>query len=149
MGFIGGLAGARGGVVLCEERLRSRLREGLGPWTLAGPSREIARGALLDHPWQHAQRRRLQAAGQRLRALLQRAGLEPEGACALFQWVRSERALHLQEALAAQGILVRRFGDPAGLRFGLPGSEVDWQRLEAALATVQVQGQGQGQGHDR
>lgn len=138
LGKFFGLAGARVGFVLCEARLQTHLREHLGPWALAGPSREIACRALQDRLWQRDQRRRLHAASQLLRALLQRAGLQPDGACALFQWVRSERAEQLQGALAAQGILVRRYRDPAGLRFGLPGPEADWQRLEAGLASVQV-----------
>jgi len=36
------------------------------------------------------------------------------------------------------GIMVRRFAEhPAWLRFGLPGGEAEWQRLERALASVE------------
>ncbi len=40
------------------------------------------------------------------------------------------------QALARQGILARLFDDPASLRLGLPGTEADWTRLEAALSRV-------------
>jgi hypothetical protein len=32
--------------------------------------------------------------------------------------------------------LVRYFSQPAALRFGLPGEEHQWQRLEKVLSTV-------------
>jgi cobalamin biosynthetic protein CobC len=44
-----------------------------------------------------------------------------------------------QDALARRGILVRRFADPPGLRFGLPGTEPAWRRLELALAGVRAE----------
>jgi cobalamin biosynthetic protein CobC len=52
---------------------------------------------------------------------------------ALFQYLPTPRASEYQEALARQGILVRAFNQPAALRFGLPGNEIEWQRLTAAL----------------
>ena len=71
--------------------------------------------------------------GGRLAGLLARHGLAPTGGTALFQWVESGRAAGIQDALAQQGIWVRRFDAPASLRFGLPGAEAEWQRLETAL----------------
>ncbi|MGH8626039.1 MAG: threonine-phosphate decarboxylase, partial [Gammaproteobacteria bacterium] len=63
-------------------------------------------------------------------------GLKPSGNTALFQWVRTRAASTIQDALARRGIWVRLFDDPASVRFGLPGSEGAWQRLEKALAAV-------------
>ena len=48
---------------------------------------------------------------------------------------RTADAARLFQTLGQAGILVRRFAEhPTWLRFGLPGNESDWQRLERALA---------------
>ena len=39
---------------------------------------------------------------------------------------------------AIQGILTRLFIESSRLRFGLPGNEADWTRLEAALSGLTV-----------
>ncbi|PWB51675.1 MAG: threonine-phosphate decarboxylase [Nitrosomonadales bacterium] len=133
LGKFFGLAGARVGFVLAWPELLQRLDEALGPWTVAHPARHAARLALADEAWQSAGRQRLLHASTRLAGLLARHGLSPAGGTALFQWVRCERALAIQDQLAKTGILVRRFDDPGSLRFGLPGGEKDWERLEQAL----------------
>ena len=133
LGKFFGLAGARVGFVFAPAEVRTALAERLGPWTLAGPARWAARHALVDTAWQAAQRARLDAAGARLRRLLQAHGLESHGP-ALFQYVRRPDAMRLQEAFARRGILLRRFDEPPALRFGLPADEPRWTRLEAALA---------------
>ena len=56
------------------------------------------------------------------------------GGCGLFQWVVTLEANAIHELLAREGILTRLFHDPPSLRFGLPGTEQGWMRLEAALA---------------
>jgi cobalamin biosynthesis protein CobC len=61
------------------------------------------------------------------------------GGTALFQWVPFSEADFWRDALARRGILVRRFADPPGLRFGLPGAEPAWRRLELALAGVRAE----------
>jgi cobalamin biosynthetic protein CobC len=93
----------------------------------------VAQRALRDQSWQALERQRLTRESIRLAELLARYGLPPSGGTALFQWVECERAPALYESFAQQGILVRRFDDPAGLRFGLPGAEAQWQRLEQSL----------------
>ena len=133
LGKFFGLAGARVGFVFAPAEVRTALAERLGPWTLAGPARWAARHALVDTAWQAAQRARLDAAGARLRRLLQAHGLESHGP-ALFQYVRRPDAMRLHEAFARRGILLRRFDEPPALRFGLPAEEPRWTRLEAALA---------------
>ncbi|MNN96238.1 threonine-phosphate decarboxylase [compost metagenome] len=79
------------------------------------------------------QRERLLADGLRLAELLSRHGLAPAGGTALFQLVRHERAAALHEFFARRGILLRLLANPSSLRFGLPGDEAGWQRLEQAL----------------
>jgi cobalamin biosynthetic protein CobC len=72
--------------------------------------------------------------GQRLAAWFARHGLTPRGGCALFQSIATERTATLDERPARGGILTRLF-TPPGLRFGLPGTETAWARLEAAAQT--------------
>lgn len=136
LGKFFGLAGARVGFVLAPPRLLERLAGLLGPWAVSSPARWVAIQALADRDWQQANRRYLAAAGERLADLLTRRGLPPAGGCGLFQWVRTPDAARLQDRLAHRGILTRLFVEPPSLRFGLPGTEADWERLAAALADV-------------
>ncbi|MGD9786990.1 MAG: threonine-phosphate decarboxylase CobD [Sulfuricellaceae bacterium] len=136
LGKFFGLAGARVGFVLAWPELLAQLEERLGPWTVAGPARWAAKAALTDTAWQAAAREALPRAGGRLKALLSRHGLAPAGGTALFQWVPTPAAASVQEHLAHRGIWVRRFESPSALRFGLPGGDEDWQRLEAALGSL-------------
>ncbi|NWG86294.1 MAG: threonine-phosphate decarboxylase [Hydrogenophilaceae bacterium] len=138
LGKFFGLAGARVGFALAQPDLLQGLAEHLGPWAVAGPSRYVAEQALRDTAWQASARAQVQAAGLRLAELLRRHGLAPDGGCALFQWLRHESAADLHKQLARRGILTRYFDEPASLRLGLPGSEADWSRLDAALAELQA-----------
>jgi cobalamin biosynthesis protein CobC len=136
LGKFFGLAGARVGFMLAAPDLLTRLAEAMGPWTVAGPSREVARLALADGAWQAAARSRLLADSQRLQQLL--APLGPFKATALFATLTSPHSADIHQQLAKQGILVRQFEQQPLVRFGLPGSEAEWQRLAAALAGCPV-----------
>lgn len=136
LGKFFGLAGARVGFVLAQPRLLDKLDDLLGPWAVSSPARWVAAKALADCDWQQDNRRYLATAGKRLGTLLTRRGLPPDGRCGLFQWVRVPDAVQLQDRLACQGVLARLFVEPPSLRFGLPGTESDWERLDATLATV-------------
>ncbi|PPD21822.1 MAG: threonine-phosphate decarboxylase [Methylomonas sp.] len=131
-----GLAGIRVGFVSAEPPLLHSLRETLGPWSISRPARHVAALALADLPWQRQAAQALQHSGQRLEALLRDCGQPASGGCTLFQWLHSERAIWLHEALARQGILTRSFDRPQSIRFGLPGNEADWSRLQTALAQL-------------
>ena len=133
LGKFFGLAGARVGFVAAWPALLACIQETLGPWTINGPARAIARLALQDSSWQQHTRERLQHDSARLVALLTQHGLAPRGGTALFQWIRTDRAAEMHDVLARQGILTRLFDAPASLRFGLPGTENEWNRLETAL----------------
>lgn len=133
LGKFFGLAGARVGFVLAPGPWLGAIREWMGPWSVPGPARWVAQQALEDRAWQTQARGRLQEAGRRLETLLRASGLPPSGGTPLFQWCRTQRAQAIQDALARQGILVRRFDRPASLRFGLPANAAEWQRLEAGL----------------
>lgn len=140
LGKFFGLAGARVGFAFGAPDLLARLREALGPWAVSHPARWAARRALADHDWQATQRARLAVAAQRLAGLLACLG-EPTG-CALFRHVSVSGAAALHETLARRGILVRLFDNPPALpglpslRFGLPATEADWQRLESTLRSL-------------
>jgi L-threonine-O-3-phosphate decarboxylase len=143
LGKFFGLAGARVGFVLAWPALLRSLAAVFGPWAVNHPAREVTRLALADRDWQHHTRRQLAQHGMRLRTLLTGAGLTPHGGSSLFQYVTTPAAAALHDALARQGILVRRFEAPAALRFGLPGSEAEWQRLQTALLFVTAHPAGQ------
>ncbi len=136
LGKFFGLAGARVGFVLAPVAIKRGLAQILGPWAIAGPSRLVARHALGDDAWQRQARVALQQAGMRLAALLQELGPGPPTGCALFQQIKTSRAMSWTEGLARQGILVRCFDSPDRLRFGLPACEDEWQRLEAVLRRI-------------
>lgn len=131
-----GLAGARAGFVCASPALLRTLQTMLGPWTLTGPSRHVVQRALADVAWQAEACVRLDQRSARLAAVLRSHGLAPTAGTAFFQWCRDPRAAELHEALAVRGILVRLFEAPASLRFGLPGDDVDFERLDRGLAEV-------------
>nr|WP_312509810.1 threonine-phosphate decarboxylase CobD [Pseudomonas luteola] len=128
-----GLAGVRLGFVLAEANLLERLDDVLGPWTVSGPARAVAREILLDERGHDRQRKRLATAGQRLADVLTAHELVPDGGCGLFQWLSRPDAEALHEFLARRAILTRFFPSIAGIRFGLPGDEAGWTRLTLAL----------------
>ena len=107
----------------------------LGPWPVSSAAIAVGTEALADADWRQAARKALVEAAGRLDVLLARAGLALIGGTSLFRLVRTADAARLFQTLGQAGILVRRFAEhPTWLRFGLPGNESDWQRLERALA---------------
>lgn len=133
LGKFWGLAGLRFGLVFAAEPLRAQLSALLDPWAVSHPARWAARLALADSAWQERQRARLAAASLALATALEEAGLRVGGRTTLFAWVETPRASALAAALERRAILVRRFDDPPGLRFGLPADAAQTTRLSAAL----------------
>ncbi len=136
LGKFFGLAGVRVGFLIAENPFLNNMKEQLGPWAVSGPSREVARQALLDCDWQIKTGPRLQNDSKRLEKLLSYNKLSPSGGTALFQQVISERAAAISEILANEGVFVRLFQDQARIRFGLPKDERGWRRLEKALSLI-------------
>lgn len=128
-----GLAGARVGFIFADFEIITALNAMLGPWAVAGPGRWAVQHALLDFSWQAQQRSLLAAASTRLSLLLNKVGLKTNGGCELFQWAVHPNAEAVYEALAKQAILTRYFPAYFGLRFGLPSTEDQWERLQSAL----------------
>jgi cobalamin biosynthetic protein CobC len=130
-----GLAGIRLGFALAPPQLAARLSAKLGPWAVSGPALAIGATALADRAWIEETRNRLIAAADRLKGILLSTGIEIVGGTALFQLVRAPAASGLFHHLGRAGILVRSFPEhPSWLRFGLPGAEAAWMRLQTAMA---------------
>lgn len=130
-----GLAGLRLGFAVAAPAIAARLRQLLGPWAVSGPAIAVGEAALADRDWTETTRQRLAQAVARLDAILIGVGLDIVGGTPLFRLVRTPAAMALFEQLGRAGIFVRRFAEqPQWLRFGLPASEVEWQRLSAAIA---------------
>ena len=129
-----GLPGLRLGFAIAPDTRAEALRAMLGPWPVAGPALAIATRALADDAWLEAARRRLIRDSNRLGALLGRVGAQPLGDTPLFRLIAHPAAPKLFATLAEHGTLSRPFaGEPTWLRFGLPGAEPAWERLEVAL----------------
>lgn len=129
-----GLAGIRCGFVISDKELLQRIANKLGPWTLTGPTRYIAKQALQDEVWQIQSRKELNASSKRLSQVLSEWNLKPEGGTAFFQWLSHPNAKETYEVCASQGILIRYFAKDKNttlpsIRIGLPVNEVQWQRL--------------------
>jgi cobalamin biosynthetic protein CobC len=130
-----GLAGLRLGFTIAAPSLIERLDAMLGPWAVSGPALYIGEKALTDQSWTEQALTRLTEAKVRLDAILSRAGLEIIGGTSLFRLTRSPDSEQLFLRLGRAGILVRRFAEePDWLRWGLPHSENDWQRLGDVLS---------------
>lgn len=129
-----GLPGLRLSFALAAPEITARLAAALGPWPVSGAALAIGAAALSDRDWIDATRASLETAAARLDTLLAGAGLGVLGGTALFRLVRTPEAKSLFRRLGEAGVLVRRFErQPEWLRFGLPGSKAEWQRLAAAL----------------
>lgn len=129
-----GLAGLRLNFALAEASIAAHLRAALGPWPLSGPALAIGAHALSDSGWMNDTRHALVKASARLDACLETANLARVGGTSLFTLISREGAPEVFDRLGRAGIIVRCFAEEATwLRFGLPGPEADWQRLEAAL----------------
>ena len=129
-----GLGGVRLGFALARSGIAERIREGLGPWPVSGAAIEIGKRALAHNAWRQATKARLRGDTKRLDALLADAGLKLTGGTLLFRLFTSNRAAEIFDTLGAAGIFVRRFKEQENwLRFGIPGSEDEWERLTRAL----------------
>jgi cobalamin biosynthetic protein CobC len=130
-----GLAGLRIGFALAPEPIAIKLRSALGPWAVSGPALEVGRKALRDRGWLDAARSARSADARRLDALLMRVAHAPLRGTILYRLLESYRADEFFRVLGKHGVWVRRFQySPHLLRFGLPCSELEWERLEKVLA---------------
>lgn len=132
-----GLPGLRLGFALCAPDLAAPLRAMLGPWAVNGPALAIGARALQDAEWLKAAADARQTDAARLDILLRKAGFDILGGAALFRLVHHPDIRQRFVKLCRHGVLTRDFAEQANaLRFGLPGDETAWRRLETALETL-------------
>lgn len=132
-----GLPGLRLGFAAGDQEMVSELAGELGPWPVSGPALAAGRVALADEAWAANTRLQLTVDAMRLDRILADAGFEQVKGCDLFRTVRHGRASEIHRRLARNGVWTRAFEDrPDQLRFGLPGGEENFARLEAALKTA-------------
>ncbi len=130
-----GLAGLRIGFAVAPEPIAMKLRSALGPWAVSGPAIEAGRKALRDREWLDSARVARSADARRLDALLIGVAEAPLRGTILYRLLESPRAAELFRVLGEHGVWVRRFQySPPLLRFGLPGTEAEWERLTTVLA---------------
>ena len=101
--------------------------------SIASSSAAAGREALSDGVWARDISARLRTAGTRLDKTLVAGGLEIIGGTDLFRLARHEQAGCIFDRLIRQGILVRPFENTRLLRFGLPASDEQFDRLASAL----------------
>lgn len=134
-----GLAGMRLGFALGPARPVDDLAEMLGPWQVSGPAIAIGREALRDTAWAASARERYRALAARLDHILARHGFEIVGGTSLFRLVAAHDPEAVVRDLASARIAVRCFPEippprnNGWLRFGLPGDDAGFERLDAAL----------------
>ncbi len=128
-----GAAGVRLGFAITSHPIAARLKAALGAWPVSTHAIQYGRAALEDAEWAAAQRLKLKAAAADLDAMLAGAGFRPIVGTALFRLGEHVRSRSLFVHLANRGILTRPYRDRSALRFGLPGSEEERERLIAAL----------------
>jgi len=129
-----GLAGIRLGFAAGHGDLIGALAARLGPWAVSGPAIEIGTRALADADWIAATRAALGVARERLDRILLSHGFHLVGGTDLYRLVEGAESHACFQRLAEAGILVREFPDrPGWLRFGLPGGDADFDRLDRSL----------------
>ena len=128
-----GLPGVRLGFITGHPALIRMLRSRLGDWPVSADAIAAGRLAYPDSRWAEATPRQLAEDAVRLDGLLQDAGFDIVGGCALFRLAAAPDASERFHRLARAGVLTRPFAyDPTWLRFGLP-ARADWSRLERVL----------------
>lgn len=133
-----GLAGVRCGFVIASQAILDLLEYHQGPWSVSGPTRWLVKQALMDTVWIAETKIQLKNASIKLEALLNKFLITgyPNRSIAgtlLFKTLLLDNAPAMYEQLAKSGVLVRLLDNKKGLRFGLPGSEIQWQRLKIVL----------------
>ncbi|MCK0071080.1 aminotransferase class I/II-fold pyridoxal phosphate-dependent enzyme [Kordiimonas laminariae] len=129
-----GLAGVRLGYAKLPADLKGQAQAILGPWSVNGLAALIAFTALRDDRWIQ-DTRMAQAKGMvKLKTILEGADFEIIGGTDLFCLGYHKDTDRLTEQLNGSAIHIRRFEEyPNWIRFGLPASEKEFNRLREAL----------------
>ncbi|SFN78116.1 threonine-phosphate decarboxylase [Sphingomonas sp. OK281] len=130
-----GLAGVRLGFMIAPATQAAAMRRRLGSWPISALAVAYGTAAYRDVAWIAKARRSIVERADRLDMLLARHGLRGSGACPLFRLVQCDDAAAVFERLAQSGILTRPFDTaPRWLRFGVPGDDAAFERLDRALS---------------
>jgi cobalamin biosynthetic protein CobC len=131
-----GLPGVRLGFAVTDTGTAAAIGTALGPWPVSSLAADVGAAAFADTDWQGATRRWLAHAAIRLDAILTAAGIGIVGGTDLYRLAETGAASYLYEKLGRAGIYTRPFPNQARwLRFGLPGSDAHWNRLEQGLGS--------------
>jgi cobalamin biosynthesis protein CobC len=131
-----GLPGLRLGFAVTDADTARAIGGALGPWPVSSLAADVGAVALADTDWQAATRNWLAQASARLDAMLTSAGIGIVGGTDLYRLAETDAASELHEKLGRAGIYTRPFPDQARwLRFGLPGPDTHWNRLEQAIGS--------------
>jgi cobalamin biosynthesis protein CobC len=129
-----GLPGVRLGFAIAPPAICAKLRAALGPWPVSGAAIAVGAKAFADRAWLVGIRAKLAADAAELDAVLAETGFMPVGVTPLFRLARHSDAAAIFERLGRSGIWARRFAEkPEWLRFSIPASPMDFDRLAASL----------------
>ena len=129
-----GLAGARLGFAITDKDLAHKLSSALGPWAVTGPTMKIAIKAFADTDWIAKTRQRLKRDTTQLDSIVTPKLGVVLGGTDLFRLYEIDDP-NMYFKLASKGILTRSFSEnPKVLRFGLPASNKDFERLKKAMS---------------
>jgi histidinol-phosphate aminotransferase len=127
-----GLAGIRVGYAIGSPALIREVEKSRGPYKISALSERIAVAALSECDWMKAAVREAVDSRGKLASELRLRGLDPAESSANFLYVPDERAPMLATALAARGVRVRAFTDPAALRITV----APWTMMEEFLRAL-------------
>ena len=129
-----GLAGVRLGAAIGHRDDIQRLQQLLGPWAVSTLALDLGLKAIADTAWAESQRQWLNQEMTLLHGVLQSAGLAICGGTALYALAEVGDAQALHQHLAQHGLWTRIFDHhPHWMRFGLPATPEERQRLASAL----------------
>jgi cobalamin biosynthetic protein CobC len=130
-----GAGGVRLGFAITSHPVAERLKAAFGAWPLSSQAVAFGQAALKDLAWAQEQRTRLKHAAAGLDSVLTESGLSILGGTGLYRLAGHPQSHEIFVRLARAGILTRPFRDRNALRFGLPGSPADLDRVRGALLT--------------
>lgn len=132
-----GLAGLRLGFAVGAPAMIDRVSSMLGPWAISGPAQYLGARALDDASWISSMKQTLSDDCATVRKILDDNRLNDLMGTDLFQTARTPGAKVIHESLASAHIWTRVFDTwPDHIRFGIPGTDAGFDRLDAALRKV-------------
>jgi cobalamin biosynthetic protein CobC len=132
-----GLAGLRLGAILANDTIQSQVSLMLNNWSINNSAQAVGIKAWLDNIWQLETNNKLVLCSERFKSLLNVLNHKVVGTI-LFQTIYTKNAKAFYEILLSKGIYTRLLDNEDGIRFGLPCSESQWQRLEQVLTAMQL-----------